>query len=135
MTTEFKTGETVSLRSGGAVMTVRIHITGQQAAEQGWPKDAGYVSCDWLDVDGKSNNQRFHPDQIERVMRFANLNGGKAENVWAFSSGFPVGAPLAKAPVDPQFSAEFLASLPETEPLVFNKIKSKVDDHLGLSGQ
>jgi hypothetical protein len=32
-----------------------------------------------------------------------------------------------------QHSEEFIAGLPESEPLVINRIKTKVDNHLGLS--
>ena len=91
----FKTGETVSLRSGGVTMTVRDHVTGIYAAEQGWPRDAGYVICDWLYADGKSNHQKFHPDQIERVIRITDFKNNQTKHYWAFAGahGFPIGTP------------------------------------------
>jgi uncharacterized protein YodC (DUF2158 family) len=104
----FKTGDTVALRSGGAIMTVRSHITGVLAAEQGWPKDAGYVMCDWLDADGKSNHQKFHPDQIERVVRVTDFMDNQPEHYWAFADmhGFPVDTVERKSGLCRVLSAE-----------------------------
>lgn len=62
----FKTGDVVTLKSGGPQMTVRNHITGDRAMNDGWPE---YVMCDWIDAAGISHCQKFHPDQLEPSLR------------------------------------------------------------------
>lgn len=60
----FETGDVVALKSGGARMTVRSHITGERAMMDGWPE---YVMCDWIDAAGLSHGQKFHPKQLDRL--------------------------------------------------------------------
>ena len=60
----FKTGEVVTLKSGGPAMTVRGHAGGMLAIREGWSE---YVGCDWMDVHGQLHREKFHPDQIKRV--------------------------------------------------------------------
>lgn len=51
---EFKLGDTVWLKSGGPVMTIK-------GTEQ------GFVLCEWFDKDHKWHEGRFLPTSIENV--------------------------------------------------------------------
>jgi uncharacterized protein YodC (DUF2158 family) len=79
MTTTFKTGDTVALKSGGPAMTI---------------EDIGgaFINCIWIDDAGEHHDQLIDPACLTPVIRKSVLiDGGFYRAIWVFAeTGLPI---------------------------------------------
>jgi uncharacterized protein YodC (DUF2158 family) len=66
MTTKFKIGDTVKLKSGSPVMTI-TNTKVWKRVEKKLDWDETYAECTWFDIDNKSHTKEFPKDALEKI--------------------------------------------------------------------